>query len=270
MLRVIDLHKNYTAKCKGGKKTTVEAVCGVSLTLEDDHSYALVGESGSGKSTLAQMLACLTKPTHGEIQLDNQNLLELSPAALRHARAGFQLVMQDGLSALDPRCSVYECIAEPLRNFCKIDKNAEQIIVKLLMKKVQLSGDMQNRLPHQLSGGQQKRVCIARAIAPSPKLIIFDESVSGLDVTVRKKILDLLLELREELQSTYLFITHDIDVAMYMAKNILVMKNGKIVENIKNIESYTDFKHSYSKMLIESLPPDSPAYRLSQTVCSHK
>ena len=180
---------------------------------------------------------------------------------LRNKRADIQMVMQDGQSSLDPRLKIYDSIAEPLRNFLKISKREEKRRVEALISKVELPLAMLDRLPHQLSGGQQKRVTIARAISINPKFIVFDEAVSGLDVTVRKKILDLLLRLRDESASSYLFITHDIDVAMYMARNILIMKDGTIVEQLGNISSLTEFKHDYSKVLIRSLPPRTPGHR---------
>lgn len=258
MLCVMDLHKRYKTRNRNGEKTIVTAVDGVSFTLEPNTSYSLVGESGSGKSTLARLIACIESATSGTILFDNQNLAQLSKQALRQKRADFQMIMQDGQSALDPRRTVLDSIAEPLRSFERVGKKQGKDRAAQLMRMVELPEALLYRLPHQLSGGQQKRVCIARAISIRPKLIVFDEAVSGLDVTVRKKILNLLIRLRDELKSTYLFITHDIDVAMYMSKDIFVMKEGKIVEHVRNVRCLGDFRHDYSKLLIRSLPPAVP------------
>ena len=261
MLSVKNLAKQYTCRDKKGRKTIVKAVDDVSFILEEKKSYSLVGESGSGKSTLARLLLYIEKPTRGQIKIDQLDLAKMNTRELRNKRADIQMVMQDGQSSLDPRLKIYDSVAEPLRNFLKISKKEEKRRVEALISKVELPLAVLDRLPHQLSGGQQKRVTIARAISINPKFIVFDEAVSGLDVTVRKKILDLLLRLRDESGSSYLFITHDIDVAMYMARNILIMKDGKIVEKLENISSLTEFKHDYSKVLIRSLPPRTPGHR---------
>ncbi|WDV46503.1 dipeptide/oligopeptide/nickel ABC transporter ATP-binding protein [Clostridiaceae bacterium M8S5] len=258
MLSLKNVDKHYSRKDKKGKKTIIKAVENVSLTIRENKSYSLVGESGSGKSTLARLMAFIESPTKGQIMIDNQDLSKLNKEQLRLKRVDIQMVMQDGQSSLDPRVKIYDSIAEPIRNFEKTNKKDERLRVESLVNKVELSMDILDRLPHELSGGEQKRVCIARAISINPRLIIFDEAVSGLDVTVRKKVLNLLLKLRSEIKSSYLFITHDIDVALYMSKDISVMKDGKIVEKIENIKSLRDFKHDYSKILINALPPKVP------------
>lgn len=261
MLRVENLSKHYFVRDKKGKKTRVKAVDNVSFVLEENRSYSLVGESGSGKSTLARLILYIEKPTGGQVKMDQLDLSAMSSRELRNKRADIQMVMQDGQSSLDPRLKIYDSIAEPLRNFIKLSKKEEKERVEALMSKVELPLEILDRFPHEISGGQQKRVCIARAISVKPKFIVFDEAVSGLDMTVRKKILDLLLRLRDEIQSSYLFITHDIDAAMYMSRNILIMKDGKIVEQVENISTLSEFKHDYSKVLIRSLPPRTPGHR---------
>ncbi|WP_339225148.1 dipeptide/oligopeptide/nickel ABC transporter ATP-binding protein [Paenibacillus sp. FSL H8-0332] len=257
MITIRNLHKQYTVKDKSRKRIVVDAVNHISLTLQDDTGYALIGESGSGKSTLAKMLAGIETATSGEIWLDEINLATLKGEALRRKRSEFQLVLQNSQSALDPRRTIYHSIAEPLRCLSPQDTPRELERIQKLAYKVGLPEALLTRLPHELSGGQQKRACIARAISISPKFIIFDESVSGLDVTVRKQILDLIVRLKEEEKSTFLFITHDIDVALYLSSNILVMKEGSIVEQLNNAASYDDFQHEYSKMLIAALPLQS-------------
>ena len=258
MLEVKNLSKQYTAYKKNGKKICVDAVKQVTLSFDDHRSYALVGESGSGKSTLARMLMCIERPTGGEIVLDGKNILSMPQKELRLKRAEFQLVLQNAQSALDPRLRVYDSIAEPLRRLTSAGHSDIRKRILEVSEQVQLPATLLCRLPHELSGGQLKRVCIARALSVAPKFVVFDESVSGLDVTVRKQILDLILQLKKESLSTFLFITHDIDVAMYIAEHVMVMKDGDIVEQIENARSYTDFTHAYSRSLIESLPPQMP------------
>lgn len=258
MLELDNVCKHYISKNKQGRKTILQAVNGVFMVFQENRTYALVGESGSGKSTLARLITCIEKPTKGQITMDGQMLSSMNRKQLRKKRADFQMVMQDGFSSLDPRMTIYNSIAEPIRNFEHMTKKEEQKRVEALMEKVELPLSMLKRLPHQLSGGQQKRVCIARAISINPRFIVFDEAVSGLDVTVRKKILDLLLALRKDMGSTYLFITHDLDVAVYMSRDIMVMKDGVIVEQIHQLKSFKDFQHDYSRMLIKALPPRVP------------
>lgn len=262
MIELKNLSKRYITKDRHGRKIQVDALKQVSLTLSNHTSYALVGESGSGKSTLARLLVCVERPSCGEIWFNGENVAGMRPKALRLKRTEIQMVLQNAQSSLDPRLRVYDSIAEPVRCLTRIDKSDERKRILEIAEKVQLSPSLLMRLPHELSGGQQKRACIARAMSVSPKFIIFDESVSGLDVTVRKQILDLILQLNKDgWLSMFLFITHDIDVALYMADNIFVMKDGSIIEQIENTASYADFSHDYSKMLIESLPPRSPRYR---------
>lgn len=261
MIEITGLYRDYYVKNKRGKKMKVEAVKNVSILFKENNSYCLVGESGSGKSTLAKLIMGIEKPTKGEIVYKNKCLSTMSKGELRTIRSDIQMVFQDSYSALNPRMTIYNSMAEPIRNFEKLSSKEERTKVERLMDKVELSVGFLDKLPNQLSGGQQKRVCIARAIAANPKFIVFDESVSGLDVTVRKKILDLILKLRVDTESTYIFITHDIDVAFYMSDNIMVMKEGEIVEHINAIKSLDDFEHGYSKLLISSLPPRYPKRR---------
>ncbi len=261
MLEINHATKEYSVW--GGKKERgmFASVNDVSLTLLPDRAYSLVGESGSGKSTLAMMMAAVLRPTSGNILFDGKDIGKLSVKKRRLLRSELQLVLQDSQGALDPRKTIYHSIAEPLRNLRKISRKAEQSAVYEIAEKVQLDRKLLDRKPNELSGGQQNRVCIARAMGLSPKFIIFDESVSGLDVTVQKKVLDLIFKLREEYHSTYLFITHDIDAALYMAEDIFVMKGGCLIEETHGARSYYDFHHDYSKKLIEALPPKSPYER---------
>ena len=258
MIQVNDIYKTYKIKDKYGNKSTLNAVNGVSFTLKENTSYSLVGQSGSGKSTLARLLVFVENSTKGEIFIDGENLSLLSKNQIRKKRSDFQMVMQDAKSSLNPKYTVFESISEPLLIFEKLSKNQLNYRVMNLLKMVELPQELAKRYPHQLSGGQLKRICIARAISLNPKLIVFDEAVSGLDVTVRKKILELLIKLRKKLSATYLFITHDIDVALFLSKKVFVMKDGVIVEYNQNANDFSSFKHEYSKLLIKSLPPVYP------------
>ncbi|WMI80086.1 ABC transporter ATP-binding protein [Anaerotignum sp. MB30-C6] len=262
MLEVRHITKQYTVKNQRKGENVFTSVDDISLKLKPDSSYALIGESGSGKSTLAMMMAAVLPPTHGEILMDGKDIWKLTPKERRRLRGDLQLVLQNSKGALDPRKTVYQSIEEPLKNLCQLSREEQQRTIYEIVEKVQLEKSLLTRKPNELSGGQQSRVCIARAMCLSPKFVIFDESVSGLDVTVQKKVLDLLLELRKEFHGTYLFITHDIDVALYMSDHIFVMKEGHLLDEVQNALSYDAFQHPYSRELIASLPPKSPHYRL--------
>ncbi|MPM17488.1 Nickel import ATP-binding protein NikE [bioreactor metagenome] len=259
MLKAKSLFKNYNIPGKKGENSLVRAVNGVDFTLREGQCYALVGESGSGKSALSQMLMGLIPPSSGDVLLNGKSLFSLRG---RDAKARFtkiQMVLQDGKSALDPRFTVYDSISEPIRNLLDVSKERERKMVVELMQQMELPLSLLGRRVHELSGGQQKRVCIARAIAVSPQFLIFDEAVSGLDVIVRKNILELLKRLQKERGFAYLFITHDIDVALYIADQIMVMKEGRIIESIRYAGDYGCFTHPYSRLLLESLVPENTA-----------
>lgn len=259
MLEAKTLFKNYFISGEKGEKRLVRAVNGVDLALREGQCCALVGESGSGKSTLSQMLMGLIPPSSGDVLLDGKSLFS---ARGREAKARFtklQMVLQDGKSALDPRFTVCDSIAEPIRNLMDVPKEKERQMVEDLMRQMELPLPLLGRRAHELSGGQQKRVCIARAISVSPKFLIFDEAVSGLDVIVRKTILELLKRLQKERGFAYLFITHDIDVALYIADHVMVMKEGKIIESVQYAGNTSCFKHPYSCLLLDSLVSENTA-----------
>ncbi len=248
MLTADQLSKEYSVKEKG-KKAQFQTVGPISMELQNGRRYALVGESGSGKTTLARMLAGIIKPTGGSVLLDGKNIFLAKERCDVYRK--MQIVFQDAESALNPQMTVYDLIAEPLRNLMKLSREEEKRRVCGLMKRMDLSLEHCKRRPRELSGGQQKRVSIARAIGVKPEILIFDEALSGLDVIVRKRILELLAELQKELDCTYLMITHDIDVALYIADTIFVMKDGRIVERAQ-YEGNTDcFKHEYSRLLLD-------------------
>lgn len=237
----------------GGIETL--AVKDASLTLTPGELTVLVGESGSGKTTLCRLLAGIAAPSAGAILLDGRSI---APPARRKDRtlcAAIQMVLQDGKSALDPRFTVYRSIAEPIRNLLRLPKREEEALVASLMERVELAPELLKRRASELSGGQQKRVCIARALATSPRYLIFDEATGGLDVLVKEKILALIRAVHTQSGVSTLMITHDMDVALYMADRIAVMKDGEILENRRYTGDPGCLTHPYSRLLLEKMDP---------------
>ena len=229
------------------KKYGCQAVLrNVSLSVAPGESVSLIGESGSGKSTLARLTLALEKPSHGVILWNGKNVAELRA---RKFYRDIQPVFQDNVSCFNPRRKVIDSLCEPMRNMMELDKAERESKAHGLLDMVGLPADIANRYPYELSGGQQKRVCIARAISVNPKLIILDEAVTGLDATVMVKILVLLKDLQKEIGCAYLFITHDLRAALYISKKVAVMKDGQILETVEGISSLSEFTHSYSKQL---------------------
>lgn len=221
----------------------------VSLSIADGESVSLIGESGSGKSTLSRLILALEKPTTGNLFWNGKSVGKLKRLELYK---DIQVVFQDNTSCFNPRMKIYESLCEPIDNFLHLNKVEKEHKISSLLEMVGLSKDIAFRYPHEISGGQQKRVCIARAISVNPKLIILDEAVSGLDATVKVKILVLLKELQKEIGHSYLFITHDLKAALFMSRKIIVMQNGAIVETVSNISSLSAFTHPFSKKLVGS------------------
>ncbi len=240
----------------------VHAVSGVDLDIYTGETLALVGESGCGKSTLGKVLMRLIPSTSGEILFDGENLSDMSKAQLRVARKKMQLIFQDPYASLDPRMNVGKIISEPLRAY-KVYKNKdeEEARVRVLMDRVGIRPEFYNRYPHQFSGGQRQRVGIARALALNPKLIVCDEPVSALDVSIQAQILNLLHDLQEEFGLTYLFISHDLGVVRYISSRVCVMFLGRICE-IRDTEAlYSSPLHPYTRFLLESTPQPNPERR---------
>lgn len=254
MLRTVGVGKEYKVKSKNRKSHKITAVKAVSLSFESGKSYSLVGESGSGKSTLAKILMGLEKPSRGQIFYRGSDIARLQGKELMRLRRDFKMVFQNSANALNPRWPVCDSIAEPLVNRRILNKSQRSQRIREYLDLVRLPQTALNKRPHELSGGEQTRVCIARALITEPAFLILDESVSGLDATIKKQILDLIRSIRAEMNCTYLFITHDIEAAMYVTDNMMVMKDGQIIETVSDIQSLDELREGYSRLLVDALP----------------
>jgi len=238
------------------------AVDNVSLTVAAGETYALVGESGCGKSTLARCAVRLDTPTGGRIVVNGRDVTRLSRRALRPLRGGFQLVFQDPMSSLEPRLSAHDAVGEALRIHGRYRPEA----VDALLTEVGLDPSLGARLPHQLSGGQRQRIGIARALALEPQLLVLDEPVASLDVSVQAQVVNLLRELQDRRGLAYLFIAHDLAVVASLAHRVGVMYLGRIVEEGPAAQVLTDPQHPYTRALVDAIPVESPALRRERTV----
>jgi len=255
MLSLKDVHVHYYKKDGFFKASqTIKAVNGVSLEIAKGEILGLVGESGCGKSTLSRAIMQLQPTTQGTIELEGINLTKISSSEVRKRRLDFQMIFQDPYASLNPRFTIYSTLLEALQQRRKIPKNERMDAIASLMKRVGLNPDFAQRYPHEFSGGQRQRIAIARALAPEPKLIIADEPVSALDVSIQSQILNLLLTLREELDLTMIFITHDLSVVRYLADNIAVMKKGELQEYNTSEGIFANPQTDYTKTLLEAIP----------------
>jgi peptide/nickel transport system ATP-binding protein len=245
----------------------VHAVDGVSFSIEKGETLALVGESGCGKSTVGRSILRLFDLTSGEVILDGTRIDNLSVGALRPLRKRIAVIFQDPFSSLNPRMRVHDIIAEPIRNFgLETDEAKIKERVAYLLDKVRLSKDAGERWPHEFSGGQRQRICIARALAAEPDLIICDEAVSALDVSVKAQIVNLLQDLQKELGLALLFISHDLAIVEHMTHRVAVMYLGRIVELATRTELFSDPKHPYTSALLSAVPVPDPEKKTVRTV----
>jgi oligopeptide transport system ATP-binding protein len=261
LLSVRDLHKHFPVR-KGlliaRVVGEVKAVDGVSFEIEAGKTLGLVGESGSGKSTTGYCILQLLKPTSGSIRFMGKELTDLGREELRRTRREMQIVFQDPYSSLDPRMTVGNIVGEPLAVHGIGTRRDRTGRVRELLDVVGFNPDFTNRYPHEFSGGQRQRIGIARALALSPRLIVCDEPVSALDVSIQAQILNLLKDLQRDFQLTYLFIAHDLAVVRTMSDVIAVMNNGRIVELGPAEDVYTKPRDDYTKALLSAVPIPDP------------
>ena len=240
---------------------TFSAVKDVSLAIYPGETFGIVGESGCGKSTVAKLMMCLEKPTAGEIWFQGNRVDDLPEGKRRALRPRFQMVFQDSGSSLNPRKRVEDILAEPMRYHRLGDRAWVDARVEELLSMMGLPAEMKNRYPHELSGGQRQRVCIAKALSLNPDLIVLDEPVSALDVSVQAQILNLLRELQEKLHLTYLFIGHGLGAVHYISHRIAVMYMGQVVEMGPSDELFDHPAHPYTKALLDAAPVADYALR---------
>lgn len=237
----------------------VYAVNGIDFAINQGEVLGMVGESGSGKSTVGRAILRLTEPTEGSINFEGKDLLTLSSKELKAFRRHAQIVFQDPYASLNPRKTVGESVGEALLYHGLVHNKIEQHDrVAEVLTMVGLSPDLMERYPHEFSGGQQQRICIARAIALNPTLIVCDEAVSALDVSVQAQIINLLLDLKKTLQLSYLFISHDLSVIRYIADQVVVLYLGKVMEKASCEELFTNPKHPYTQALLSAIPKRHP------------
>jgi len=263
-VRGLKMHFPYGGGLFGGQKGKIYAVDGVDFAIAKGETLGIVGESGCGKSTTARAIAQLYKPTAGEVLLNGVDLTKLGRRELIEARQGMQMVFQDPYASLNPRMTAGEIISEPMRIYqargllsmtrVEVDERVE-----LLMEKVGLSRFFKNRYPHEFSGGQRQRIGIARALALRPALMLCDEPVSALDVSIQAQILNLFKDLQSEFGLTYLFIAHDLAVIQYISTRIAVMYLGIVAEISGSAELYKNPLHPYTQALLSAAPIPDPA-----------
>jgi peptide/nickel transport system ATP-binding protein len=269
LLEVNALKKHFPIRggVFGGVTGQVYAVDGVSFTIAKGETLSLVGESGCGKSTVGKAILRLVEPTDGEVFLDGQRIDNIPASKLRPLRRRVQVVFQDPFSSLNPRMKVRDIIAEPLQNFGLAGNHSEtDDRVAKLMDTVRLPRDAMNRFPHEFSGGQRQRIGIARALAPGADLIICDEAVSALDVSVKAQIVNLMSDLQDELGLALLFISHDLAIVEHLTHRVAVMYLGKIVEIADRSTLFANPRHPYTRALLSAVPVPDPAAKRDRII----
>lgn len=260
-IEVKDLKVHYPIRTGFWNRVTdyVYAVDGVTLTIEEGKTYGLVGESGSGKSTIGKSIIGLEKITSGNIFYEGNNVTKLLKKRTSEYSRNVQMIFQDSLSSFNPRKRIYDILAEPLRNFEKLTPDEEKRRILELIDIIGFSEDVLTKYPHQFSGGQRQRIGVARAIATRPKLVIADEPVSALDLSVQAQVLNYMKRIQEEYNVAYLFISHDLGVVKHMCDDLMIMYRGRFVEYGNKQDVYSDPRHIYTRRLLSAIPAIDPA-----------
>jgi oligopeptide/dipeptide ABC transporter ATP-binding protein len=254
LLSVSELKKTYEVRKTvfSMKKDIIRAVDGVSFSLEKGKTLGIVGESGSGKSTLIRCILLLERPDSGKITFNGTDLLEASRTAVKDLRRDMQIIFQDPYSSLNPRKRVFDTLAEPLLFHKIVEQKDLADKVMEILRNVGLDEDFLKKYPHEMSGGQRQRVAIGRALATSPQLIVADEPISSLDVSIQAQIINLFLDIRESLAISMLFVSHDLNIVRFVSDDIIVMYQGRVVEQGARDEVFFNPLHPYTKMLINA------------------
>lgn len=269
ILEVRGVDKVFRGGGSFGAAHLVKAVQNVSFDILPGEAFGLIGESGSGKSTLGRLLLRLEEPTSGQIMFGGNDIAHMSGVQLRRLRAGMQMVFQDPFNALNPSMTIRRALAEPLRIHRKLKGPALDAEIARLLDMVGLSAASQHRLPREFSGGQRQRICLARALALQPKLIVLDEPTSALDVSVQAQIINLLVDLKQELNLTYIFISHDLSVIGQVCDRIGVMRRGELLEITSRDQFIVNPQTEYARALRDAVPeigrplPDSLAEKVA-------
>jgi dipeptide transport system ATP-binding protein len=259
VLQAIELKRYYELK-RGyfGEKATVRALDGVSFTLDAGRTLAVVGESGCGKSTLARLLTMIEPPTDGHLLIEGRDVAGADREHKRELRRSVQIVFQDPYGSLNPRRKVGAIIGEPLVINTRLSAAEREAAVRAMMDRVGMRPEFYDRYPHMFSGGQRQRIAIARALVLNPKIVVADEPVSALDVSVQAQVLNLLMDLQREFQLAYLFISHDLSVVRHIANDVMVMYLGRSVEYGTRDQIFNNPRHPYTRALLGSTPSTDP------------
>jgi len=267
LLEVTNLKQHFTTK-KGfvGSKTVVKAVDGVSITIEEGKTLGVVGESGCGKSSLGRSILRLVEPTEGSIKFEGKEIVGISAKEMKELRKDMQIVFQDPYASLNPRRTVRQILEAPLIIHNIGNKTDRKEVIEDLAGKIGLRKEQLSNYPHEFSGGQRQRIGIARAMALNPKLIIADEPVSALDVSVQSQVLNLMLDLQQERNLSYMFISHDLSVVQHISDKVAVMYLGKVVEIADVAKVYDTPMHPYTQALLSALPVPDPTHIKSRII----
>jgi len=267
IIDVVALRKHYPVKRKTfAKQEWLKAVDGVTFSIKNGAVFALVGESGSGKSTVARLVLRLIQPTSGQILFRGGEVQMFRGESLREFRKSVQIIFQDPFASLNPRMTVFDTISEPLKihKLCKKAELRDKVVN--LLNSVGLQAEVLHHYPHEFSGGQRQRICIARALAVSPEVLVADEPLSALDVSIQAQILNILQDLQRQSHISFLFISHDLRVVQYFSDEVAVMYLGKIVEHAQTEELFSNPLHPYTDELLKSAPRIKPEDRKREIV----